>query len=159
MSQAESLARRLREVILNGTWIANTNFKDQLNDVNWQQATKKMGSRHTIAELTFHIGYYISGILNVLEGGKLEIRDKFSFDLPLIESEQEWSALTDQLWNDTLTLAKLIQQLSDQQLLQEFVDPRYGNYQRNIEGIIEHSYYHLGQLVLIKKLTSEQKFK
>ena len=33
-----------------------------------------------------------------------------------------------------------------------FVDEKYGTYRRNIEGIIEHSYYHLGQISLIKKM-------
>ncbi len=27
-----------------------------------------------------------------------------------------------------------------------------GDYLRNIDGMIEHSYYHLGQIVLIEKL-------
>jgi hypothetical protein len=33
-----------------------------------------------------------------------------------------------------------------------FVDEKYGTYQRNIGGMIEHSYYHLGQIVLLKKI-------
>ena len=33
-----------------------------------------------------------------------------------------------------------------------FVDEKYGTYLRNIDGMIEHAYYHLGQVVLIKKL-------
>jgi hypothetical protein len=28
---------------------------------------------------------------------------------------------------------------------------KYGNYYRNIHGIIEHIHYHLGQIVLIEK--------
>ena len=33
-----------------------------------------------------------------------------------------------------------------------FIDGKYGSYLRNIEGIIEHSYYHLGQISLIRKM-------
>lgn len=36
-----------------------------------------------------------------------------------------------------------------------FVDEKYGSYLRNIEGVIEHSYYHLGQVVLVKKMVLE----
>jgi hypothetical protein len=43
--------------------------------------------------LTFHIDYYIAGIVNVFEGGDLEIKDKFSFDLPSIESQEQWESL------------------------------------------------------------------
>ena len=37
MKQNQELANRLREVVLNGTWIANTNFKDQLKTVDWKE--------------------------------------------------------------------------------------------------------------------------
>ncbi|MGJ8593340.1 MAG: hypothetical protein ACSHXF_12375 [Aquaticitalea sp.] len=42
--------------------------------------------------------------------------------------------------------------MPDSQLNAVFVDAKYGTYLRNIDGMIEHSYYHLGQIVLIKKL-------
>lgn len=35
---------------------------------------------------------------------------------------------------------------------QPFVKQEYGTYLRNIEAQIEHSYYHLGQISLIKKM-------
>ncbi len=38
------LATRFREVILNGTWIANTNFKAQLDETNWEMVTTKVGN-------------------------------------------------------------------------------------------------------------------
>jgi len=33
---------------------------------------------------------------------------------------------------------------------------KYGNYFRNIVGVIEHIHYHLGQIVLIKKILVSQ---
>ena len=36
MNKTEQLANRLREVVLNGTWIADTNYKDLLEDVDWK---------------------------------------------------------------------------------------------------------------------------
>ena len=41
------------------------------------------------------------------------------------------------------------------QLKENFVDEKYGSYLRNIDGMIEHCYYHLGQIVLIKKIITE----
>ncbi len=66
VKSASSIADRFREVILNGEWVVCTNYKAQLSDLTWEQATKKIGSLNTIADLTFHIHYYISGILKVL---------------------------------------------------------------------------------------------
>lgn len=152
MSSVSQLAKRFREVLLDGLWIANTNFKDQLSDVTWQQAVTKIDSLNTIAMLTFHIDYYIAGIVNVFEGGDLEIKDQFSFDLPSIESQQQWEALLSKLWTDSERFAALLEQMPDSQLDEVFVDEKYGTYRRNIDGVIEHSYYHLGQITLIKKL-------
>ena len=54
------LANRIREVLLNGKWIANTNFKEQIINVNWEKAVQKIGNINSIAMLTFHINYYLS---------------------------------------------------------------------------------------------------
>lgn len=152
MSSTSQLAKRFREVMLDGLWIANTNFKDQLKDISLEQATAKVGSLNTIAMLTFHIDYYIAGLINVFEGGDLEIKDQFSFDLPSIESQEKWEELLHKLWNDSEKFAVLLEQMPDYKMNEVFVDEKYGSYLRNIDGMIEHAYYHLGQISLIKKL-------
>lgn len=146
------LAKRFREILLNGDWVVTTNFKDQLSDLTWKQATTKIGELNTIAALTFHINYYIAGILNVFEGGLLEIRDKYSFDFTPIESQENWTELLNSLLNNAEKFANLIEQMPEGKLEEVFVDKKYGSYQRNIDAMIEHSYYHLGQITLIKKL-------
>ena len=55
MTNNSNLANRVREVFLNGKWIANTNFKEQLSMISWEQAIQKVGNLNTIALLTFHI--------------------------------------------------------------------------------------------------------
>lgn len=154
MSTTLQLAKRFREVVLDGLWIANTNFKHQLSDVTCEQAITKIGSLNTIAMLTFHIDYYIAGLVHVFEGGDLEIRDKYSFDLPPVESQQQWEDLLNKLWNDAERFATLLEQMPDSKMDEGFVDEKYGTYLRNIDGMIEHCYYHLGQITLIKKLLS-----
>ena len=152
MTRSSVLADRLREVLLQGKWIANTNFKEQLSGITWEQATQKVGDLNTIALLTFHINYYLAGILNVFNGGTLDIRDKYSFDLPEIKSEASWNVLLSIFLSNAEMFAHHVEQMDDDLLDQPFVDEKYGNYLRNIEGVIEHSYYHLGQISLIKKM-------
>lgn len=154
MENAAQLARRLREVLLDGKWIANTNYQDQLSMVNWQQATQKIGSLNTIAALTYHINYYLAGILNVFEGGDLEIRDKYSYEMPPVQSAEDWDRLRNELLTNAERFAGHVERMSDGQLEAPFVKEEYGNYRRNIEGVIEHSYYHLGQVSLIRKMVS-----
>lgn len=153
MTRNLTLASRLREVFLHGRWIANTNFKDQIEQVTWEQAIKKTGSFNTIAALTYHIDYYLAGLLNAFDKGKLEISDKFSFDLPPINSEADWKKLVSGFLEHATLFADRVEQMDDAQFDKPFIDEKYGTFLRNIEGVIEHSYYHLGQISLIKKLT------
>ncbi|MCC6410956.1 MAG: DinB family protein [Saprospiraceae bacterium] len=154
MENATQLANRFREVILNGKWIANTNFKDQLSGVTLEQAIHKTGSLNTIAALTFHINYYIAGILNVFEGGDLEIRDTYSFDMPPLNSDAGWEDMKETLFANAEKFAQHVARLTDEQLDAIFVKEAYGTFRRNIEAMIEHSYYHLGQISLLRKLIS-----
>lgn len=150
------IANRLREVLLNGKWIANTNFKEQILSVSWEQAIQKIDNLNTIALLTFHINYYLAGLINVLNGGKLEIRDKYSFDLPEIKSEKDWNTLVNDFLNNSEIFASQVEQLDESILEQPFADEKYGSYLRNIEGVIEHCYYHLGQISLLKKILNNK---
>jgi uncharacterized damage-inducible protein DinB len=152
MKSTGELAKRCREVILNGTWIANTNYKHQLTDLSWKTATSKFDSLNTIADLARHIHYYINGIKHVIEGGALDIKDKYSFDFPPIQSQSEWESFLAKFFADAEAFASLIEQMPEGKLNEVFVDEKYGTYQRNIGGMIEHSYYHLGQIVLLKKI-------
>ncbi|WP_396590732.1 DinB family protein [Allomuricauda sp. R78024] len=152
MNRSNSLSRRIKEVLLDGHWVANTNFKDLIQGVTWIQASEKTRNLNSIAEITFHINYYLGGILNVFKGGKLEIRDKYSFDLAPINSEADWNRLVEDFISNSNDFVLHVKAMSDEKLNSTFVDENYGTYQRNIEGVIEHSYYHLGQIVLIKKI-------
>ena len=157
MNRNTTLASRLREVFLDGHWIANTNYKEQLESINWKQAIQKVDNLNTIAALTFHINYYMEGLLNVFNGGKLEISDKYSFDLPEINSEEDWNQLLNRFLTNAETFAGKVEQMDDAIFDQPFVDEKYGSYYRNIHGIVEHTHYHLGQIVLIKKLLLNDK--
>ena len=157
MNNSQQLAERLKEVILDGTWIANTNFKDQLEHLDFKTATTKIQSLNTISILAQHVHYYINGINQVFKGGKLTIKDKCSFDFPIIVSQAAWQNFLIKFWTDTENLLNLIEQLPENKLDQVFVDQKYGTYKRNIEGLIEHSYYHLGQIAIIKKMLVENR--
>lgn len=152
MSETIVLANRLREVLLNGHWIANTNYKDQLLGLSREQAVQKIGTLNTIAALTFHINYYLAGLLNAFHTGKLQISDQYSFDVPPFQSEKDWKKMVDDFLVNAEDFANYVEQMSNTKLDEPFIDEKYGNYLRNIEGVIEHCYYHLGQIVLIKKL-------
>jgi len=159
MSSTKQIAKQFREIYLNGDWVVATNLKAQLSDVNWKQATTKISSLNTIANLVFHLNYYVAGVLNVLKGDSLNIRDKYSFNLAPIESVEDWEKLLSKTLEDAEKFAEMIEQMPDKKLKEVFVDKKYGDYERNIHAMIEHSYYHLGQIVLIKKMLLERDYR
>ncbi|HQW47058.1 MAG TPA: DinB family protein [Chitinophagaceae bacterium] len=152
MTRSINMANRIREVLLSGHWIANTNMQEQIRSVDWQQATFKVDTLNTIAALTYHLNYYLAGLIDAFENGKLEISDKYSFDLPIIDSAYDWDKLVSSFLQNSEMFAERIEQMQDDMFDKPFIDAKYGTVLRNIEGVIEHSYYHLGQITLIKKM-------
>ena len=157
MNSSIYLANRLREVLTEGKWVTGTNVKAQLIDLNWKDATESVNGLNSIALLTFHLHYYIEGVTKVFEGGPLEIRDAHSFDAPPIQSEEDWNALTQRFCTDAETLIQLVEEMPENRLMENFAGEKYGSIQRNIDAMIEHCYYHLGQMLIIKKLIDQGK--
>jgi hypothetical protein len=151
MTLTEQIAKHFREVHFGGNW-TSVNLKETLADITWQQAATQVYSINTIAALVYHMNYYVSAVLKVLQGEPLDASDKFSFDHPPILTREDWEKLLNKTWTDAENFASLIEQLPENKLGEIFSDEKYGNYYRNIHGIIEHGHYHLGQIVLIKKL-------
>lgn len=154
MSSTKQIAKHFRDVYFGGNWTA-VNLKDTLADVTLQQATTKVHSLNTIATLVFHINYYVNPVLKVLQGQPIVASDKLSFNLPSITTDEEWQKLVTKTLTEAAELADQIEELDDAKLQDVFANPKYGNYYRNLLGIIEHTHYHLGQISLIKKIIQE----
>lgn len=151
MTTPQQIAKHLREVYVGDNW-TSVSLKDALTDVSWEEAVTKVFDLNTIAALVFHVNYYIPPVLKVLKGEPLVASDKLSFDLPLISSEDDWQQLVSRVYADAENFAAQIEALDESKMFQDFSDGKHGNYYRNIVGIIEHTYYHIGQIVLIKKI-------
>ncbi|AOM80246.1 DUF1572 domain-containing protein [Pedobacter steynii] len=151
MNLTAQIAKHFREVHFGGNWTCS-NLRDNLADITWQQATISVHSFNTIAALVYHVNYYVSAVLKVLQGEVLEAKDEYSFDHPPIRSKEDWEALINKALTDAENFATLIEQLPERKLWETFQDEKYGIYYRNIHGIIEHTHYHLGQIALIKKM-------
>lgn len=151
MQTTQQLAQHLRNVHFGGNWTA-VNLRDTLVDVDWSLAKQKIDGINTIGMLAYHIHYYVKGVLPVFNDGSLVIRDKYSFDVSPINSQEEWQKFLDATWQSANALADAIEALPDGRLHETFVDEKYGTFLSNIVGIIEHTHYHLGQIVIIKKV-------
>jgi len=154
MNLSTQMAKHFRDVHFGGNW-TTSNLKDQLADVTWQQATTQVHTLNTIVTLSYHVHYFVHEVLKVLKGGELEAHDKYSFDHPPINSQEDWDNLKERIFADAAEFADLVEQLRAEKLFEAFTDAKYGNYYRNIAGITEHTHYHLGQIAVIKKILAE----
>jgi hypothetical protein len=154
MNTPAQLAAHLRQVYTGGNWTW-VNLNDTLKDITWQQAATKVYGCNTILALTYHIGYYVTAITAVLSGAPLEAHDKYSFEHPPVNSQQDWEQLVNKTLSDAETYAALAEQLPDEKLTETFVLEKYGTYHRNLLGLVEHTHYHLGQIVILKKIIQQ----
>ena len=147
----QQIANHFRQIYFGGNW-TDSNLKDILKDVSWQQATTKLYLFNTIAALAYHMNYFSAAILNVIQAEPISTKDKFSFDHPPVNSQEDWVTMLNNIWNDAEKVAVMIEQLPLPKLREIFSEEKYGNIYSNILGIIEHNHYHLGQIVVLKKL-------
>lgn len=151
MNLSKQITTQFRELYYAGNWVA-PNLKEQLKDVTFEEATTQVGGLNTILKLTYHIFYYVDAITKVLKGGPLQGSDKLSFNHPEIANEEEWQQFLSDCFAKAEEMAKLIEDMPDEQQWEGFGGGKYGSYYRNITGNIEHTYYHMGQIALLKKL-------
>jgi uncharacterized damage-inducible protein DinB len=151
MTITTQIAHHLKTLYTGGNWTTSS-LKDALAGLTWQQANTKLLSFNSITALVYHCHYYVHAILQVLQGGPLLAADKFSFDHPVIASQADWDAFLNTVFSEAETLSELIAKLPDSILVEIFTDEKYGNYYRNLQGMIEHTHYHLGQIVIFKKM-------
>ncbi len=154
MVLAKNISEHIRQVFFGGNW-TGVNLSTSIKDLDWKKATKPVGSFNSIAALVYHIHYYVAAQLRVLRGNPLDAHDRFSFDMPAIASEEDWLALKAHCFGDAGLLADAVAGLSNEMLQQDFTDSKYGTYYRNLWGMIEHTHYHLGQIVLLRKMLDE----
>ncbi|MFM2268846.1 MAG: hypothetical protein RL757_2287 [Bacteroidota bacterium] len=156
MDLSKEIAKHFKAVEKGGNW-TSVCFKEQLSDLNWTEATTVVYEFNTIAELVFHVYYFVGGLIEMLETEQLTIKDKYSFDCPPIVCEQDWQNLLSKTTAMGEKFAHLVENLPTSILSEDFYEKKYGNYYRNLVGVTEHMHYHLGQIVLIKKIIRHQK--
>lgn len=151
MSRAKQFSDAIHQVYFGGNW-TEVNLKDTISTFTWQIACRKTEGFNSILALTFHIHYFLKVQLRVLEEGILVGNDSESYKHPDISSQLEWTTLQSNIWNDAERFTELLTKLPESMLDKPFINKKYGTYAYNIQGLIEHTHYHLGQIVILKKV-------
>ena len=148
---SQQIAKQFRDAHDGDNWTA-VNLKTLLSDVTRDEAVQQIEGFNSIATLVNHTGYYLDIVIPVLRGAPLVGKDSDSFILPDLSDQEKWQALVDKVFADVEVFAALIESFPDEKWWEPFNDGKYGNYYRNITGIIEHLHYHVGQIAFLKKM-------
>jgi len=145
------IAKHLKELYFGKNWTGAA-FPDVMEGIDWRMATKQREGLNSIATLVCHMHFYVIAIIDGLNNATSLPPDNESFKTPPIDSEEDWIELKQQSLDAVTKLLELLHQLPDSKLPEVFVKEEYGSYYRNIQGMIEHTHYHLGQIMMLKKL-------
>jgi hypothetical protein len=151
MTIPEQLAENLLTVFEGGNW-TEVCIVDVLYDVSYIEAsTKTPASPNTIAGLVHHLMYWNGVILQRIQNHDPQIPESNGFDVQALATEKDWQLLIEQTKHSYIKLAEAIKRFPTERLN---APTNFGksNFGKNLFGIVEHAYYHLGQMVMIKKM-------
>ncbi|WP_224484049.1 DinB family protein [Robertkochia aurantiaca] len=155
MKLSVQFASHIRQVYFGGNWTASS-LKEITEELSLKEATTRIENLNTIAVLVYHLHYYLRIQLKVLQGAPLKGSDAESFKATPFNTEREWQDFMKQIFKEAEQFADLIENLPENRWQESFTDDKYGSYFRNIQGFLEHTHYHLGQLVILRKMIANK---
>jgi len=151
MKIAHLVAQHITELFEGGNW-TEENIKDTLADISWKEAVSvTKASYNTIAALVHHLTFYNQVVLSRVKGNNPVIGETNGFDVPAIKNEHEWDSLKNSCMQSAKDLTDTVDKLTNEEVFGLTATGHSTNY-KTLHGISEHGHYHLGQIILLKKL-------
>jgi uncharacterized damage-inducible protein DinB len=156
MKITEFIAQHITEVHEGGNW-TEVNIKDTLADVGYEEATTvTRASYNTVAALVHHLSFYNDVVIQRLSGNDPDISESNGFDMAEIKNENDWIQLKKRNTQSAQQLASAVREFPEGKIFELTVTGHATHY-KTLHGVIEHAHYHLGQIVLLKKLIRQTK--
>jgi len=148
-SEVEKITDLLTTAFEKNAWYGPS-IMEVLDEIDPQTVHHKTGSLHSIIELVSHVITWRDFATRRLSGNTLfEVSDTLNF--PAAESWIETLTSLRQSQNELLSELKKFPDAR----LHEIVPGRTYDFFTLIHGVIHHDIYHLGQIVLLKKLAGK----
>lgn len=153
-SEIKNLVSLLKQTFEKGAW-HGPSVLESLEGVDEAQAFKRLGHTHSIVELVGHMAAWKTYTARKLKGDvAYKVTDEMNF--PALDSLHEGMK---RLHESHAALVSAVETFPAHKLSEPFPGSTtpYTFYSL-IHGIIHHDLYHAGQIMLIKKATTEQTF-
>jgi uncharacterized damage-inducible protein DinB len=151
MQITDIIAGHIEECFEGENW-TGVNIADTLKNVTWQQAQRQTSaSQNTIASLLHHLYYWNGIMLQRIKGINPSVPETNGFDVNELKNQNDWNTLKEKTHQSFIQLADAVKNFSEKKLFDTSPTGK-SSYYKNFQGIVEHAHYHLGQIVIIKKL-------
>ncbi|PWB26962.1 DinB family protein [Flavobacterium sp. HTF] len=151
MSESKRISNLYQSIYNGNPWLEVT-LADTLENITASQAYKKINPNlNTIWEIVNHLIQWRRTILSRVQGEIVNAPDHNYFVPVLDSSEAAWEqslqslAKSQELWN------AFFENFDDADFAKIYASNNH-TYYEHIHGIIQHDVYHLGQIVILKKL-------
>jgi uncharacterized damage-inducible protein DinB len=148
-----AIIRKMKSVNTGQPWFGRAAFVI-LDEVDPAKAMLRPGNAgHSMTDLIYHMNTWADFTLKRIEGDK--IKDMGAFE------KLDWRKIDPRIhsWKKGLKEFKKVQQeimrilqTKDDAFLEQKVDYRTYNYRFLLEGMIQHTIYHLGQIAYLHKM-------
>ncbi|OHT45111.1 DinB family protein [Flavobacterium tructae] len=151
MSESKRISNLYQSIYNGDPWL-EVNLTKTLENVTAAQAYRKINPNlNTIWEITNHLIQWRRNILNRMQGEAVITPDHNYFVPVLDPSEAAWEQSLQSLAKSQEAWNTFFQDFDDADLAKIYVNNGH-TYYEHLHGIIQHDVYHLGQIVILKKL-------
>lgn len=155
MKMTHLIANNIAKVFQGDNW-TEVSVRDTLQDITKDEAVMQTSaSRNTIAALTHHLYYWNHFIMQRMQGIEPPATEANGFDVPELKTEESWQELINLTRESFIALSEATKNFPEERLNEKTPNGKSTFYQ-NLNGIAEHAYYHLGQIVMLKHLVKRK---
>jgi uncharacterized damage-inducible protein DinB len=151
MSESKRVSNLYQSIYNGNPWLEVT-LAHTLENVTAEQAYRKINPNlNTIWEIVNHLIQWRRNILRRMQGETVTTPDHNYFVPILDSSEASWEQSLQSLGKSQELWDAFFEDFDDQDFEKIYVNNGH-TYYEHIHGIIQHDVYHLGQIVILKKL-------
>ncbi len=154
MREVERIADQLDRALQGEAWHGPA-VLELLEGITAEQAVAHpVGGGHSIWELTLHIDAWLRAVRQRLEGDRAQLTSTEDWPAIAATTEHAWADTSVSLKRSHTDLRAAILRVEDSQLDQPIIEGMSSIYV-TLQGAIQHTLYHAGQIGILKKALLE----
>jgi uncharacterized damage-inducible protein DinB len=151
MNELERISQQMKQALSGEAWHGPC-LEQILEGVNAKMAAARpIAQAHSIWEIVLHLISVQNLVLSRLQGQEVEVTPETDFPAIIELSEEAWQETLQQLRAGEHALRNAVLTFSEELLDEPIIAQRTSAY-NNFHGLVQHSLYHAGQMILLKKM-------